>query len=102
MSERIAGGLSCEVGGLGGISIMLKALLNRRFAFVRPLGLAVLEKLLQDRKTDFAVVHCVTEIAGFINPRRRNPRQRQTGKFFDVILSARSGIGQNSDIRLTA
>jgi hypothetical protein len=46
--ERIAGGLSWEIAGAEEVSIILKFLVDLRLPFVRPLGLAVLEKLLQD------------------------------------------------------
>src|SRR5437763_10958259 len=39
-------------------------------------------------------------VAAFIDPRRWNPRKGQTGKLFDVILTARPGIGQNCDVGL--
>ena len=102
ISERIAGGLSCEIEGAKEVSIILKRLLDLRLAFVRPLRLAVLKKLLQHWKADFAVVQGVTQIAAFIHPGCRNPRKRQTGKLLDVIFAARAGIGQDGQVRLVA
>src|SRR5438067_6936594 len=82
MSDRIAGGLLCAIDGDGEVSVM-RGLLDRRFSLVRPFRLAVFEKLLEHRETDFAVIQCVTEIAAFVNPSRRDPRQRQTCELFD-------------------
>src|SRR5689334_21668980 len=68
---------------------------------MRPLRLAVCQKLLEHRKTDLAVVQCVTEIAAFVNPSRRDPAQRQTGKLLDLIVTAtRTGVSENCHVRL--
>src|SRR4030095_10997474 len=86
MSERISGGLSCAMAGAA--ELWLIKLLNRRLAFVRPFRLAVCQKLLEHGKADLAVIQCVTEIAAFVNPSRRNPAQRQTDKLLDLVLPA--------------
>src|SRR5207249_10353885 len=78
ISERIAGGLSWEIVGAEEVWIISKILVDLRLPFVRPFGLAVLEKLLQDCKTDLAVVQSVTKIAAFVDPSRWKPRERQT------------------------
>src|SRR6266403_5683012 len=100
MSDRIAGGLLCAIDGAAEVSVM-QSLLDRRFAFVRPFRLAVCEKLLEHRETDFAVIQCVTEIATFVNPSRRDPRERQPGKVFDFAFAATlAGIRKDCDVWL--
>jgi len=79
---------------------VISNLLDLRLAFVGPLGIAVLKKLLQDWKAYFAIVQRVAKIAALINPSCWNPRKRQTDKLFDVIFAARSGIGQNRHVWL--
>src|SRR5262245_30849082 len=70
---------------------------------MRPLRLAVCQKLLEHRKTDFAVIQCVAEIAAFVNPSRRNPAERQTGKLLDlVVTAARTRISENCHVWLVA
>src|SRR4029450_5488462 len=99
MSERISGGLLCAMAGAA--ELWLIKLLNRRLAFVRPFRLAVCQKLLEHRKTDLAVIQCVTEIAAFVNPSRRNPAHRQTSKLFDLFFAAtRTGVTENCHVRL--
>src|SRR5438128_9518702 len=101
MSDRITGGLFCAIDGAAEVSIM-QSVLDRRFSLVRPFRLAVFEKLLEHRKTDFAVIQCVTEIAAFVNPSRRNPRHRQTCELFDFALAtARAGIRKDCTVWLT-
>src|SRR5262245_6467461 len=76
-------------------------LLDRWLAFVRPLRLAVCKELLEHRKTDLAIIQCVAEIAPFVNPSRRNPAQRQTGKLLDLVFTAtRSRISENCHVGL--
>src|SRR6266404_5978772 len=100
MSDRIAGGLLCAIGGAAEVSVM-QSLLDRWFAFVRPFRLAVFEKLLEHRETDFAVIQCVTEIAAFVNPSRWDPRERQPGKLFDFAFATTgAGICKNCYIWL--
>src|SRR5436190_10321509 len=71
------------------------------FAFVRPLRLAVCQKLLKHRKSYFAVIQGVPEIATFVNPCGWDPRQRQAEELFDFgVTSSRAGIGRDGDIRL--
>src|SRR4030095_6190260 len=77
-----------------------KRLLDLRLAFVRPLRLAVLKKLLQDWKADFAVVPGVTQVAAPIQLCFWDSRKRHTSKLLDVILAARAGIGQDREVRL--
>src|SRR5437762_6132234 len=68
---------------------------------MRPLRLAVFEKLLEHRKTDLAVIQRVAKIAAFVNPSRRNPRERQTGKLLDLVFTAtRTWISENCHVRL--
>src|SRR5436309_14478413 len=86
MSDRIAGGLSCAIDGAAEVSVM-RGLLDRRFALVRPFRLAVREKLLEHREADFAVVQCVAELAAFVNPSRRDPRKRQASELFDLVFA---------------
>src|SRR6266516_2348549 len=98
MSDRMAGGLFGAISGAGEVSVM-RGLLDRRFALGRPFRRAVFEKLLEHRKTDFAVIQCVTEIAAFVNPSRRDPRERQAGKLFDLAFATTgAGICQNCDV----
>src|SRR5438093_11419505 len=100
MSDRIAGGLLWAIDGAAEISVMQR-LFDRRFAFMRPLRLAVFEKLLEHRKTDLAVIQRVAKIAAFVNPSRRNPRERQTGKLLDLVFTAtRTWISENCHVRL--
>src|SRR5262249_54984609 len=72
-----------------------------RLALVRPLRLAVCQKLLEHRETDLTVIQCVAEVTAFVNPGCRNPRQRQTGKLLDLVLTvARTGISEDRHVRL--
>src|SRR5262249_21689197 len=75
-------------------------LLNFWLALVRPLRLAVNEKLLQDWKSDFAVIQGIPEVADLVDPRRWDPRNRQTGEPLDMTFAAWTGIGQNGHVRL--
>src|SRR5439155_16064479 len=57
--------------------------------------------LLKHRKTDLAVIQCVAEIAAFVNPGRRNPRERQTRKLPDLVFTATwTRISKNRHVRL--
>src|SRR4029453_5570476 len=99
MSERISGGLLCAMAGAA--ELRLIKLLNRWLAFVRPFRLAVCQKLLEPRKADLPVIQCVTEIAAFVNPSRRNPAERRTGELFDLVFApTRTGITENCHVRL--
>src|SRR4051794_32767385 len=60
-----------------------------------PLRPTVRDQLLQDRKADFTVVQCVTQVAALEDPGRRDPAHWQTGKLRDVSSSARPRIRQD-------
>src|SRR5436190_17249583 len=81
--------------------LWLIKLLDRRLALMRQFRLTVCQKLLEHRKANLAVIQCVAEIAAFVNPSRRNPTQRQTGKLLDLVFAAtRTWISENCHVRL--
>src|SRR4051794_21007059 len=68
---------------------------------MRPLRLAVCQKLLEHGKANLTVIQPVAEIAAFVNPSRRNPTQRQTSKLFELIFAAtRTRISDKCHVRL--
>src|SRR5450432_78880 len=62
---------------------------------MRPLRIAVREKLLQHVEAHFPVVQRVSQVAAFENPRRGNPTERQVEEALDLARAARAGVGQD-------
>src|ERR1043165_9288060 len=49
----------------------------------------------------FAIIQRVTQVTVFEDPGCRDPRKGQPGELFDLLVAvARTGVGQNHDIRL--
>ena len=66
---------------------------------MRPLRVAVGEKLLENIEPDLAVVQGVAKVAAFVDPCGGDPAQRQVEEPLDLGVAApRTGIGEDRDI----
>src|SRR5438552_12090919 len=67
---------------------------------MRPLGLTVLEKLLEHGKPNLAVIERIAQVSAFVDPSGWDPRKRESDKLFDLVASARPRICRHSEIWL--
>src|SRR5439155_13142396 len=67
---------------------------------MRPLGLTVLEKLLEHGKPNLAVIERIAQVSAFVNPRGWDPRKRESHKLLDLVASTRPRIRRHSEIWL--